>query len=883
MKKTILNLTAILFAIVSYSQTGNEVLGNNAGSNITSGDYNTIIGDSTAHYLSTSLSNTILGYRAGHNINFENTSQANYNVFIGEDAGYFNTTADENVYIGYQAGYLSTTNLDNVFVGFRAGYHNDDSDGTFIGHGAGFNNTRGGDNTFIGEAAGLSVTTGDDNTFVGQKAGAGTITSVFPTTGATTSPNTASDNTAIGSAAGFNLKTGYRNVFLGSEAGYDNETGYKNTFVGDSTGTDNNAGRLNTFVGQAAGAANEHASYNTFLGVLAGGDVNRTNKTDGSSNRNTYVGVYAGASNREGTDNVGIGAFADIRNYSSVDLNGAQGQWTIWGTSTKREFNTYVGAQAYANANEVVLLGYDTRADGNKSIAIGTGAFADDAETIVMGYRAYGNTFSDRSIGIGVRDSIQHRDAVSIGYEAKITGQYAVGLGRESVADTSSVAIGYNSKAYGKYGVALGDQSQVADLTQYAMAIGSGANATTSNSLVLGGVTTLDRVSVGIGTTAPNQNASLDLADTDKGLLVNRLTNALRTALEGNLTATDEGLIAYDTDDKALYAWDGSAWSSSTNTDVQDLELSGNTLSLTNDVSTVDLSTYMDNTDNQALTLSSNNLELTSDDGTDIIDFSGYLDNTDSQNLSLTGTTLDISGGTGVDLSGYLDNTDGQNLSLSGTTLNISGGTGVDLAPLQDGTGTDNQELSLTGTALGITGSATTIDLSLLQDGTGTDNQNLASATLSGNTLTVAIEGGTSANVDLSPILSALETENTNQQVQIDDLISRMETLEACACQTLTVTDPEDNTSRSAGPILYQNIPNPFNGTTSIKYYVPLSYKNADIVFSNTSGQIIDNVALNQLGDQELFFNSDTLASGIYYYTLYANRRKVDTKKMIIN
>ena len=65
-----------------------------------------------------------------------------------------------------------------------------------------------------------------------------------------------------------------------------------------------------------------------------------------------------------------------------------------------------------------------------------------------------------------------------------------------------------------------------------------------------------------------------------------------------------------------------------------------NTLSLTNDATTVDLSSYLDNTDNQALSLSTNTLELTSDDGTDQVDLSGYLDNTDAQDLSLSMNTL---------------------------------------------------------------------------------------------------------------------------------------------------------------------------------------------------------------------------------------------------
>ncbi|HLV69612.1 MAG TPA: hypothetical protein VKY34_02810 [Xanthomarina sp.] len=49
------------------------------------------------------------------------------------------------------------------------------------------------------------------------------------------------------------------------------------------------------------------------------------------------------------------------------------------------------------------------------------------------------------------------------------------------------------------------------------------------------------------------------------------------------------------------------------------------------------------------------------------------------------------------------------------------------------------------------------------------DNQNLTTASLSGSTLIVTIEDGTSVNVDLAPILADLEAENIAQQTQIDD------------------------------------------------------------------------------------------------------------------
>uniref|UniRef100_UPI000629104F T9SS type A sorting domain-containing protein n=1 Tax=Kordia jejudonensis TaxID=1348245 RepID=UPI000629104F len=291
-------------------------------------------------------------------------------------------------------------------------------------------------------------------------------------------------------------------------------------------------------------------------------------------------------------------------------------------------------------------------------------------------------------------------------------------------------------------------------------------------------------------------------------------------------------------------------------------------------------SPYLDNTDNQDLAIAANVLSISG--GATTVDLSGYLDNTDEQDLSLSGTTLNISGGTGVDLSVIQDGTgtDSQAISVASDILSITGSAGtVDLSPYLDNT--DSQNLSLAGTTLNISG-GTGVDLAAIADGTGTDDQNLTSATLSGNTLTVAIEGGTSVNVDLSPILGALEAENTAQQAQIDDLITRVEAIEACACSGTLGLPGGGDASRDAA-ILYQNIPNPFNDTSAIRYFVPQSMQGeASIVFVNTAGQIISKVDLDQKGDQELNINTRTLSSGMYYYTLYVGGKKVDTKKMII-
>ena len=250
---------------------------------------------------------------------------------------------------------------------------------------------------------------------------------------------------------------------------------------------------------------------------------------------------------------------------------------------------------------------------------------------------------------------------------------------------------------------------------------------------------------------------------------------------------------------------------------------------------------------------------------------------TDNQDLTLTGNDLSLTNdATSVDLSGYLDNTDNQELSLSGATLSISGGTNtVDLSSLA---GTDSQDLTLTGNTLSLSNDATTVDLSAYVN---TDSQNLTSATLSGNTLTIAIENGASVNVDLSPILSALEAENISQQTQINDILTRLDAIEACACDGM-LSGPTNTTVKVSGPILYQNIPNPFNNTSVIKYYLPSESQNAKLVFTDMLGKVIEKVDLNQTGENELHINTKGLASGIYNYTLFIGGNKIDSKKMVI-
>ena len=392
---------------------------------------------------------------------------------------------------------------------------------------------------------------------------------------------------------------------------------------------------------------------------------------------------------------------------------------------------------------------------------------------------------------------------------------------------------------------------------------------------------------LGVGTSSPNAFTSIALGATDRGLQLNRLTNAERNTLGTNLM-TEEGVIVYDTDDKLTYAWDGTQWNPvGLDTDdqtVDTFQLNGNNLELSLEddgvaVNTVDLSGYLDNTDMQDLDLTGNTLSLTNDATT--VDLSGYLDNTDNQDLSLAGHTLSLTNdATTVDLSGYLDNTDNQDISgssLVGTdlTIGISGGASevVDLSSLDD-SGTDDQQISLAGNTLAIEYGGS-VDLSGYLD--NTDEQLLGFA-LNNNTLTLVITDGNTLMIDFTPMLQPLIDENAAQQAQIDDLIARVDLLEQCAC-TLRVPDNIQDPNR---PVLFQNIPNPFDNTTSIGYYIPITYSNANIVISSTTGQLLNNIAVEVKGEGSIEIGKASLQSGMYFYTLFVDGKKIDTKRMII-
>lgn len=171
--------------------TSNLRLGVNAGNSIVSGgNYNTLVGDEAGTAITTGTGNTAVGYTAL----YSNTTGIN-NTAVGYAALTSNTTGASNTAVGLNALYSNTTATSNIAVGTSALY----------------SSTTGGDNTAVGTNALYSNTTGTGNVAVG-------VSVLFSSTG--------SNNTAVGNGAGYTAST---NIVA-------NTTGSNNTFLGNGAG-----------------------------------------------------------------------------------------------------------------------------------------------------------------------------------------------------------------------------------------------------------------------------------------------------------------------------------------------------------------------------------------------------------------------------------------------------------------------------------------------------------------------------------------------------------------------------------------------------------------------------------------------------------------------
>ncbi len=92
-----------------------------------------------------------------------------------------------------------------------------------------------------------------------------------------------------------------------------------------------------------------------------------------------------------------------------------------------------------------------------------------------------------------------------------------------------------------------------------------------------------------------------------------------------------------------------------------------------------------------------------------------------------------------------------------------------------------------------------------------------------------------------------------------------------------------NNTTIISDYKLYQNYPNPFNSVTNVKWSM-LKAGNAKIMVYDLRGREIQTLVNKNLnaGTYNIRFNGEGLSSGVYFYSLFADNKLLDTKKLII-
>jgi trimeric autotransporter adhesin len=439
-------------------------------------------------------------FRAGVNAGNSIESGGNYNVVVGDEAGTAITTGDGNVAVGFNALAQEDEHGLNVAIGNSALYTQNagaDAYNTAVGYSAGFAVTTGVRNTIIGGLAGDALTTGQQNTALGFGALSSDTkgqTSVAIGKSALESQNFTSDtatyntavgysvgaalttgyqNTLIGGLAGDDITTGIRNVALGylaltanTTAGYQTAVGYnslatvngglENTALGANTLSSNSTGSYNVGIGANALYANTTASYNTAVGHSA-----LTTNTEGA--RNVALGYAALYANTTGLYNVGIG-FEALDANTTANSNTAIG-YNAMGVNTTGASNVAIGFNALdsnTTASNNTAVGYDAltaNTTGTENVAVGSLAL--DANTTGIGNTAVGYN----ALGAHIEGASNHGFGRNAGQNIT-TGSHNIAIGFDSLVETVALTTGSQNIAIGNF-----TRTDAADST-YATVIG---------------------------------------------------------------------------------------------------------------------------------------------------------------------------------------------------------------------------------------------------------------------------------------------------------------------------------------------------------------------------------------------------------------------------
>jgi len=367
--------------VSSTAGTSNVRVGVNAGNSITSGgNFNVVVGDEAGTALTTGDNNVAIGFEAlktedanGNNVAVGyralktlNAGAESYSVAVGADAGTSLTTGIRNTLVGAFAGDGLTDADFNTALGYGAL----DSDtlgsrSVAIGYAAleqqNFTTATNTFNVAVGYQAGKSVTTGQHNILVGNESGDAITDGTFNTAlgSQTLSAETRGGRSvAVGHGAlfdqNFTSPTDVYNVAVGYLAGANVTTGIQNTLIGGLAGDALTDADFNTALGYGALSSDTLGSQNTALGFLA---LSTQNFTTATNSHNVAIGSQAGSVITTGVQNTLIGSLAG----DAIT------------TGTQNILIGYVATASAVGAANQTVIGAGVTSVGNGNFTFGSG------------------------------------------------------------------------------------------------------------------------------------------------------------------------------------------------------------------------------------------------------------------------------------------------------------------------------------------------------------------------------------------------------------------------------------------------------------------------------------------------------------------------------
>ena len=350
-------------------------------------------------------SNTAFGKNAGDAL----TTNGNYNVVLGEEAGTAITTGDNNTLIGYAAGDALVGMTDNTAIGYNALTGSSAVDSTVIigsGAGAGALTAAADGTVLIGYTAGAALTSGADNLAIGETALLEHTTGVRNLAIGNGAMNATQAGGTQSTSAGSN-----DNIFIGFDSGggaWTDAGTDENVCIGNYTMDANCAdANTNVVIGHNAGSAITSAGNNTLVGGSAGNLLL-------TGPYNICLGFNVQASDTDRQDQYTIGRacsntanstilFGVAGNTLRAALDGSTTSWTAASSDERLKENiaTSTAGLSFINDLRPVTYNWKKQKDIDKDFdlyktnatLIDEGELNDEAPCLGHNFHEYGHTY----------------------------------------------------------------------------------------------------------------------------------------------------------------------------------------------------------------------------------------------------------------------------------------------------------------------------------------------------------------------------------------------------------------------------------------------------------------------------------------------------------